>query len=143
MPQESALSNEDREKLGKEIGHVDILIGIPSYNNERTIGEIVKSAGAGLSEYFPDESALLVLSDGGSHDDTRRVVKQAAGLLPAIVLSHFVSEGSPRLFWRPKRPRTAPSKTRWSDWAESSNLKNRIWSNSGTRWIRSPIIGCL
>ena len=86
---------------------------------------------------------VMLVLDTGSHDDTRRVVKQAAGLLPAIVLSHFVSEGSPRLFWRPKRPRTAPSKTRWSDWAESSNLKNRIWSNSGTRWIRSPIIGCL
>jgi hypothetical protein len=52
----------------KEIKEADILIGIPSYNNARTIGHVVRAVMAGLAKYFPKARAVLVNSDGGSTD---------------------------------------------------------------------------
>jgi glycosyltransferase involved in cell wall biosynthesis len=52
----------------------DIVIGIPSYNNARTIGHVVRAAQAGLAKYFPQFSSLIVNSDGGSTDGTRDIV---------------------------------------------------------------------
>ena len=59
------------------VGPVEILIGIPSYNNAQTVRHVVKAAQAGLLNYFPDRKALIVNSDGGSNDGTPEVVKQA------------------------------------------------------------------
>jgi glycosyltransferase involved in cell wall biosynthesis len=63
------LRNEALSKIDK-LGHVDIVIGIPSYNNAETIGGVVETFGGGLRRYFPELKALLVNSDGGSKDDT-------------------------------------------------------------------------
>ena len=64
------------ELLGrlKEIGEVDLLVGIQSYNNARTIGHVVRAASAGLAKYFPDKKCILINSDGGSKDNTKEVV---------------------------------------------------------------------
>ncbi len=59
------------------VGSADIVIGIPSYNNARTIGHVVRAAQAGVLKYFPDRRAFIVNSDGGSKDGTREVVEQA------------------------------------------------------------------
>ena len=37
----------------KAIGTVDLLVGIPSFNNERTIGHVVRAVVAGLAKHFP------------------------------------------------------------------------------------------
>lgn len=58
----------------EEIGEADIVVGIPSYNNARTIGHVVRAVSAGLGKYFPDCKALIVNSDGGSKDGTREAV---------------------------------------------------------------------
>ena len=58
----------------RQIGAVDILVGIPSYNNARTIGHVVRAVQIGLAKYFPDRKAVLVNSDGGSADGTMEVV---------------------------------------------------------------------
>ena len=58
------------------IKEVDLLIGIPSYNNVRTISHVVRAVIAGLAKYFPRAKAVLVNSDGGSTDGTQEVVKQ-------------------------------------------------------------------
>lgn len=60
------------------LGDADIVVGIPSYNNARTIGHVVKAVQAGLAKYFPDHRAVLVNSDGGSTDDTPGVVREAS-----------------------------------------------------------------
>jgi len=57
-------------------GPVEIIVGIPSYNNARTIGHVVLAAQAGLLKYFPDRRALIVNSDGGSKDGTREAVER-------------------------------------------------------------------
>jgi len=70
------LRNEIQEKIN-EIKEADILVGIPSYNNARTIGHVVKAVHAGLSKYFPDKKAVIINSDGGSSDGTMDVVQGA------------------------------------------------------------------
>jgi glycosyltransferase involved in cell wall biosynthesis len=62
------------DKQTREIGEADILVGIPSYNNARTIGHVVKAVQAGMAKYFRDRKALLVNSDGGSTDGTTEIV---------------------------------------------------------------------
>jgi glucosylglycerate synthase len=56
------------------IGRADIVVGIPSYNNVRTIGHVVRAAQAGLEKYFPQSRAVIINSDGGSTDGTREAV---------------------------------------------------------------------
>ncbi len=75
----------------KEIGDVEIVVGIPSYNNARTIGQVVRAASAGLAKYFPQRKSLVVNSDGGSKDGTREVVL-GAELAPdsLLLISHPV-----------------------------------------------------
>lgn len=59
------------------IDRADIVVGIPSYNNVRTIGHVVRAANTGLAKYFPQFSAVIVNSDGGSTDGTREAVLNA------------------------------------------------------------------
>mgnify|MGYP001592495510 CR=1 FL=1 len=68
------LRKEVQERIN-EIKEADILIGIPSYNNARTIGQVVRAVQAGLIKYFPDKKSVLVNSDGGSTDGTMEVVQ--------------------------------------------------------------------
>ncbi len=68
---DAALGEVDR------IGHADLLVGIPSYNNAGTIGHVVTAVTAGLAKYFPGHSAVVVNSDGGSTDGTQDAVRRA------------------------------------------------------------------
>jgi len=79
-------SVEDRLR---QIESVDLVVGIPSYNNARTIGHVVRAAVAGLAKYFPEARSVIVNSDGGSTDGTPAAV--AAADLPspgAILVRH-------------------------------------------------------
>ena len=71
------------------LGRVDIVVGIPSFNNARTIGHVVEATHAGLAKYFPQKRTLIVNSDGGSTDGTPGIV---TGLrMPAaemLLISH-------------------------------------------------------
>jgi hypothetical protein len=49
------------------------MVGIPSFGNADTIGYVVRAAMAGMVQYFPDLTPVLVNADGGSVDDTPRV----------------------------------------------------------------------
>ncbi len=59
----------------QEIGQADILVGIPSYNNARTIAHVVRAVQAGLTKYFGGQRAVILNSDGGSRDGTQDVVR--------------------------------------------------------------------
>jgi glycosyltransferase involved in cell wall biosynthesis len=65
---------EDAEKALGRIHTADIVVGIPSYNNARSIAHVVRAAHAGLAKYFPQFNAVIVNSDGGSKDGTRDAV---------------------------------------------------------------------
>ncbi len=84
-----------RDEIHEQIERVqraDIIVGIPSYNNARTIGHVVRAAQAGLAKYFPDHKAVIVNSDGGSSDGTIGVVQNASVEdFNAILLHHRVA----------------------------------------------------
>src|SRR5579863_2367746 len=67
----------DSRLAAEAIGSADIVIGIPSYNNARTIGHVVQAANAGLNKYFPQYTGVVINSDGGSTDNTREAVLSA------------------------------------------------------------------
>src|SRR2546425_8052984 len=68
---------EDARRAAESIGRADVVIGIPSYNNARTIGHVVRAANAGLAKYFPQLAGVIINSDGGSTDNTREAVLSA------------------------------------------------------------------
>lgn len=70
MKFDTAVRESVREELEK-IGEVDMVVGIPCYNEEETISNIVSTVGEGLKKYFPQKKSLIVVSDGGSLDDAR------------------------------------------------------------------------
>ncbi|MBZ0095543.1 MAG: cell wall biosynthesis glycosyltransferase [Sulfuricella sp.] len=81
---------EVHDQIGK-IGAADIIVGIPSFNNARTIGHVVRAVQAGLAKYFPSHRAVIVNSDGGSSDGTTEVVQNASiEDFSAILLHHRV-----------------------------------------------------
>jgi glycosyltransferase involved in cell wall biosynthesis len=84
----AAFRSEVHEQL-ERIGQADILVGIPSFNNARTIGHVVRAIQAGLAKYFPDHKAVIVNSDGGSSDGTMEVVRNTSiDDFNAILLHH-------------------------------------------------------
>jgi glucosylglycerate synthase len=49
---------------------VEIVIGLPSYNNAETIAGVVRAMREGLARRFPEKKAIIVSIDGGSSDAT-------------------------------------------------------------------------
>jgi glucosylglycerate synthase len=85
---DSILRQDARARVA-EIGEADIVVGIPSYNNARTVAHVVRAVIAGLAKYFDSERSILVSSDGGSTDGTPEAVAQADfGSAQAILTSH-------------------------------------------------------
>ncbi|MFQ5663380.1 MAG: glycosyltransferase [Terriglobia bacterium] len=76
MPEGEILTAEVQQAIAK-LGEVDIVIGIPSYNNARTIGHVVRAVSAGVAKHFSDLRAVIINSDGGSSDGTPQAVLQA------------------------------------------------------------------
>jgi glycosyltransferase involved in cell wall biosynthesis len=82
---------EDIQATMERLKEADILVGIPSYNNARTIGHVVRAVQAGLAKYFPEKRSVLVNSDGGSTDGTSEVVHTTAiDDFTAVLLHHRV-----------------------------------------------------
>jgi len=75
---DTAIHRKEIQERIAEIKEADILVGIPSFNNARTIGHVVKAVQAGFAKYFPDKKCVIVNSDGGSTDGTMDVVNAAA-----------------------------------------------------------------
>ncbi|MEW6713618.1 MAG: glycosyl transferase family 2 [Nitrospirota bacterium] len=89
---QSIIFREDVQARIDEIEQADILVGIPSYNNARTIGHVVKAVQAGFAKYFPDRKCVLVNSDGGSTDGTMDIVQNTTVEdYQSVLLSHRVS----------------------------------------------------
>lgn len=56
------------------VGEVDILVGLPTHNNAKTIGSIVSAIQSGILQGFPRERAVIINADGGSRDGTPELV---------------------------------------------------------------------
>jgi len=67
-----------RPYLAKRIEQIeaaDIVVGIPCYNNEATIVNVLKQVSKGLAKHYKSARSAILISDGGSTDDTREVVR--------------------------------------------------------------------
>jgi len=60
------------------VGDVDIVVGVPTHNDSRTVGPVVQAVRAGLLHHFPRERAVIINADGGSRDGTQDLVRAAA-----------------------------------------------------------------
>ncbi|HEV3208555.1 MAG TPA: hypothetical protein VGZ28_16515 [Terriglobales bacterium] len=77
MAEESILTDEFLRQL-INVGEADILVGVPTYNNAATVGQVVQTIRAGLLKYFPRERAVIINPDGGSRDQTPDLVRGAS-----------------------------------------------------------------
>ena len=69
MAEESILTDDFIRQL-INVGEVDILVGLPTHNNAKTIGSVVQAIQAGILSSFPRERVAIINVDGGSRDGT-------------------------------------------------------------------------
>ncbi len=60
----------------EEIESADILVGIPCYNNEKTIAHVIQMVTHGLHKHYKDRRCVILVADGGSTDDSREMAKE-------------------------------------------------------------------
>jgi hypothetical protein len=77
LAEESILSDDFLREL-INVGEVDVLIGVPTYNDAATVGQVVQAIRAGLLKYFPRQRAVIINADGGSKDGTQDLVRAAS-----------------------------------------------------------------
>lgn len=69
----TALDEEAVARI-KQLDNIDIVIGIPSYNNAGSIGRVIKAAELGLAKYFPRNRSMILISEGGDVEKTKEAV---------------------------------------------------------------------
>ncbi len=77
MAEESFLADDFIRQL-MSVGEVDLLVGIPSYNNASTIAQTLHSIEESLRQNFVRERAVILNVDGGSGDETQQVFEQSS-----------------------------------------------------------------
>jgi hypothetical protein len=77
LPDGSILSDAFLREL-INVGQVDILVAVPTYNHGQTVGQVVQAVRAGLLQYFPRARAVIINADGGSKDGTQDLVRAAS-----------------------------------------------------------------
>jgi len=60
----------------EEIETADIIVGIPCFNNEKTIESVIRMVTHGLNTHYKQSRSVIFIADGGSTDDTRDVAKE-------------------------------------------------------------------
>jgi glycosyltransferase involved in cell wall biosynthesis len=68
----SALRPYVRNKI-EQLESCDIVVGVPAYQTGDSIIHVMETIIKGFDRYYPKMKALLVVSDGGSTDDTREL----------------------------------------------------------------------
>jgi glucosylglycerate synthase len=75
---EETLLTDDFLRQLINVGEVDILVGLPTYNNAKTIEPVLRTIQAGILKCFPRERVVIINADGGSHDGTAEMVTGAS-----------------------------------------------------------------
>jgi len=75
--EESVLTDDLLRQL-MNVGEVDILVGLPTYNNAKTVVPVIQAIQAGLLKSYPRERAAIINPDGGSNDGTPERVAEAS-----------------------------------------------------------------
>jgi len=70
---DDSLLSDDFVRSLSAVGEVDLLVGISTMNDAKTVGHVVQAVQAGFAKHFSRERVVLVNVDGGSRDDTQEV----------------------------------------------------------------------
>lgn len=73
MAEETLLTDDFLRQL-INVGEVDILVGLPTHNNAKTIEPVIRAIQAGILKCFPRERVVVINADGGSQDRTPELV---------------------------------------------------------------------
>src|SRR5437868_2940544 len=77
MADESILSDDFIRQL-IDVGEVDILVGVPTHNDAKTVAPAMRAIQEGIVKTFPRERAVILNADGGSNDGTPDVIMGAS-----------------------------------------------------------------
>ena len=77
MAEETLLCDDFVRQL-INVGEVDLVIGLSTHNNSKTIEPVVRAIQAGILKCFPRERAAIINADGGSQDETPKLVAGAS-----------------------------------------------------------------
>jgi glucosylglycerate synthase len=77
MADESILTDDFIRQL-IDVGEVDILVGVPTHNDAKTVEPAIRAIQAGIVKTFPRERAVIINADGGSSDGTPDVIMGAS-----------------------------------------------------------------
>jgi glucosylglycerate synthase len=77
LAEETLLSDDFLRQL-INVGEIDIVIGLSTHNNAKTIGTVVGAIQAGILKCFPRERVVIINADGGSQDGTTELVAKAS-----------------------------------------------------------------
>lgn len=61
-----------------QVGEIDILVGLPTHNNAKTIGSVVAAIQQGILQWFSRDRGAILNADAGSRDGTPELVVSAA-----------------------------------------------------------------
>jgi glucosylglycerate synthase len=75
---EETLLTDDFLRQLINVGEVDIVVGISTHNDAKTIEPVVRAIQAGILKCFPRERAAIINADGGSQDGTPELVTGAS-----------------------------------------------------------------
>lgn len=60
------------------VGEIDILVGLPTHNNAKTIGAVVAAIQGGILQWFSRDRVAILDADAGSRDGTPEMVVSAS-----------------------------------------------------------------
>jgi glycosyltransferase involved in cell wall biosynthesis len=75
---EETLLTDDFLRQLINVGEVDIVVGLPTHNNAKTIDPVIRAIQAGILKCFPRERVVIINADGGSQDGTPEQVTGAS-----------------------------------------------------------------
>lgn len=77
MAEETLLTDDFLRQL-INVGEVDILVGLRTHNNAKTIEPVIRAIQAGILKCFPRERSVIINADGGSQDRTPELIVGAS-----------------------------------------------------------------
>jgi len=60
----------------EKVDHADLVVGIPCFNNDSTIDHVIDMVSEGIAQHYQDLRSMIIISDGGSTDDSREIAKE-------------------------------------------------------------------
>ncbi len=71
----TGLREHARETI-ESLGEADITVGIPCYQSGASLEHVIRTIAKGIETHYPDRKALIMVSDGGSTDDSREIAQR-------------------------------------------------------------------